>query len=176
MTLPTNIFTYAQWSGIVTIICLITAIVAFIAGWGLRFRLVGVTSFMGLLTAGIFTLGLSFTPRTEIPGAVRYTLVYDNGSNLAVIAVPSEIAKSAIEPTVHQAANDLYSYGRTGANGQNRFTVEIRTIIHPQPGVSIPLYLGAAERSLASRNDDNIQIETFSQNIAQLPLGKENTE
>lgn len=176
MTLPTNIFTYAQWSGIFTIICLIATIVAFIAGWSLRFRLVGVTSFMGLLTAGIFTLGLSFTPRTEIPGAVRYTLVYDNGSNLAVITVPPEVARSAIEPTLRQAAEDLYSYGRSGANGNNRFLVEIRTIIHPEPGVSVPLYLGAAKRSLASRNDDNIQIETFARNIAQLPPEKENLE
>lgn len=131
---------------------------------------------MGLLTAGVFTLGLSLFPHAEIPGAVRYTLVYDNGSNLAVVKVPQEIEKSAIAPTLRQAAEDLYSYGRTGANGNKSFEIEIRTVIHPEPGVSVPLYLAKAERSLASRNDDNIKIETFDRNIVQLPPGKEITE
>ncbi|MGV2828924.1 DUF2518 family protein [Myxosarcina sp. GI1(2024)] len=176
MTIPTNIFTYAQWSGIFTIICFIATIAAFIFGWNFRFRLVGVTAFTTLLTVGIFTLGLSLFPHTEIPGAVRYTLVYDNGSNLAVIAVPPEIEKSAIEPTLRQAAEDLYSYGRTPTNGNDRFLIKIRTIMHPDSGVSLPLYLGAAERSLVVRNDDNIQIETFDRNIAQLPETSGNLE
>lgn len=169
MSLPTNIFTYAQWSGILTIACLIVTLTAFIFSWGYRFRLVGATGFMGLLTVGIFALGLSLTPRIEIPGAARYTLVYDNGSSLAVIAVPPQIEQSAIEPTLRQAAADLYSYGRTGAGGNNSLLIELRTVIHPQPGTSVPLYLGSAKRTLNSRTDDNIQIKTFTENIAQLP-------
>lgn len=170
MNITENLFTYAKWSGIATIACLVLTIIAFVIGWGFRFRLVGVTSFMGVLTTGIFALGLGLFPHAEIPGAIRYALVYDNGANQAVIAVPPDVEQSAIEPTLIQAAEDLYSYGRTGINGNNRFVVRLRTVLHPQAGVSEPLFLGKAERSLI-RTDVNqeIQVEIFTQNLAKLP-------
>ena len=164
-----DFFTYAKWSGIATIACLIVAIVSFIAGWSFRFRLVGVTSFMGVLTTGIFALGLSLFPHEEISGAVRYSLVYDNGANQAVVAVAPDIEKTAIEPTLLQAATDLYSYGRTGVGGNNLFTVKLRTVLHPQTGVSQPLFLGEARRPLVDRSDENIDIDVYPENIAQLP-------
>ncbi len=165
----TNLFTYAKWSGIATIICLVVAIVSFVVGWGFRFRLVGVTSFMGVLTAGIFALGLGLFPHTKIPGAVRYSLIYDSGANQAVVAVAPDIEKSAIKPTLIQAATDLYSYGRTGVGGNNQFTVKIRTVLHPQEGISQPLFLGEARRSLIDRGNEDMEIEVFDQNLAQLP-------
>ena len=164
-----DFFTYAKWSGIATVVCLIAAIASFVAGWSFRFRLVGVTSFMGVLTIGIFALGLSLVSHADIPGSVRYSLVYDNGANQAVVAVPPDVEKSAIEPTLIQAVSDLYSYGRTGAGGNNQFIVKLRTVLHPHEGVSQPLFLGEAKRSLIDRRDENIQIEVFSPNIAQLP-------
>ena len=173
MTLiPTNIFTYAKWSGIATAICLVAAILAFVLNWGFRFRLVGVTSFMGVLTAGIFALGLGLFPHAEIPGSDRYTLVYDSGFNLAVVAVAPDIEKSAIEPTLLQAASDLYSYGRTGTSGNSQFTIKLRTVLHPKPGVSQPLFLGEAKRPLINRADENIEINVFSKNLNQLPVAK----
>ena len=164
-----DFFTYAKWSGIATIVCLVVAIVSFIAGWSFRFRLVGVTGFMGVLTVGIFALGLSLVTRAVIPGAVQYSLVYDTGANQAVVVVPPDIEESAIEPTLIQAVNDLYSYGRTGVGGNDRFTVKLRTVLHPQTGISQPLYLGEAKRSLINRSDDDIKIDIYSENIAQLP-------
>ena len=164
-----DFFTYAKWSGIATVVCLIVAIVSFVAGWSFRFRLVGVTSFMGVLTLGIFALGLGLFPHTEIPGAVRYSLVYDSGANQAVVAVAPEIEESAIEPTLIQAASDLYSYGRTGTGGNSQFTVKLRTVLHPEPGISQPLFLGTAKRSLINRDDSEIEIEVFDQNLAKLP-------
>ena len=169
MQLPTDIATYALWSGYGTIACLVITVIAFIAGWGFRFRLVGVTSFMGVLTAGIFALGLGLFSHTEIPGAVRYSLVYDNGANRAVIAVSPNIETSAIEPTLRQAAIDLYSYGRTGTNGNDRFTVGLRTVLHPETGVSQPLFLGQATRSLSVRDESNLEVEVFTEKISQLP-------
>ena len=80
-------FVYAKWLGFATIGCLLVAIISFVAGWSFRFRLVGVTSFMTVLTLGTLALGLSFFPKVEIPGAERYTLIYDNGANQAVVAV-----------------------------------------------------------------------------------------
>ena len=164
-----DFFTYAKWSGIATVVCLIVAIVSFVAGWSFRFRLVGVTSFMGVLTLGIFALGLGLFPHTEIPGAVRYSLVYDSGANQAVVAVAPDIEESAIEPTLIQAASDLYSYGRTGTGGNSQFTVKLRTVLHPEPGISQPLFLGTAKRSLINRDDSEIEIEVFDQNLAKLP-------
>ena len=169
MQLPTDIATYALWSGYGTIACLVITVIAFIAGWGFRFRLVGVTSFMGVLAASIFALSLGLFSHTEIPGAVRYSLVYDNGANKAVIAVSPNIETSAIEPTLRQAALDLYSYGRTGTNGNDRFTVGLRTVLHPETGVSQPLFLGQATRSLSVRDESNLEIEVFAENISQLP-------
>jgi hypothetical protein len=168
MTLPTDFFTYTKWSGIATIGCFIVAVLAFIFGWGLRFRLVGVTSFMAVLTISIFALGLGLFPHTEIPGAARYTLIYDNGANQAVVAVAPNIQKSAIEPTLRQAISDLYSYGRTGTGGNDQFTVKLRTVLHPETGISQPLFLGEAKRSLIARSDENIDINIFDQNLTKL--------
>lgn len=168
MTLPTDFFTYTKWSGIATIGCFIVAVLAFIFGWGLRFRLVGVTSFMAVLTISIFALGLGLFPHTEIPGAARYTLIYDNGANQAVVAVAPNIEKSAIEPTLRQAISDLYSYGRTGTGGNDQFTVKLRTVLHPETGISQPLFLGEAKRSLIARSDENIDINIFDQNLTKL--------
>ena len=163
-----DFFSFAKWSGIATVLCLLVTIAAFVVSWGFRFRLVGVTSFMGVLTAGIFALGLGLFPHTEIPGAVRYALTYDSGANQAVIAVSPDIEKSAIEPTLLQAASDLYSYGRTGTGGNDEFIVKLRTVLHPQPGMSQPLFLGEAKRSLINRQNSEIEINVFEQNIAQL--------
>lgn len=165
----TDLFTYAKWSGIATIVCLVVAIISFIVGWGFRFRLVGVTSFMGVLTLGIFALGLGLFPHTNIPGATRYSLIYDNGANQAVVAVSPNIEKSAIEPTLMQAVNDLYSYGRSGTGGNSQFTVKLRTVLHPKEGVSLPLFLGEAKRSLVNRNGEDITIKVFEGNLAELP-------
>jgi hypothetical protein len=168
MQLPTDTYTYGVWMGYATIGFLVLTIIAFIAGWGFRFRLVGVTSFMGVLTAGIFSLYLGFFTHVELPGAARYSLVYDNGANKAVVTVSPDIEADAVEPTLRQAALDLYSYGRTGTTGNDIFNVSLRTVLHPQAGVSEPLFLGEAKRSLSNRDASNITIEVFSKNIAKL--------
>ena len=168
MQLPTDIYTYGVWMGYTAIGFLVLTIIAFIAGWGFRFRLVGVTSFSMVLTAGIFALYLGLFTKVEIPGATRYSLIYDNGANKAVVAVSPEIEVDAIEPTLRQAAANLNSYGRTGTDGNNVFTVSLRTVTHPEKGVSEPLFLGEAKRSLSVRDDSNIKIEVFKRNIAKL--------
>jgi hypothetical protein len=169
MELPLNFASYAQWSGIATLACLVFTIIAFIAGWGFRFRFVGITGFMAVLTAGIFGLGLGLFTRTEVEGAVKFSLVYDNGANQAVISIPAKVTPTEVEATLKQAANDLFSYGRVGTGGDDRFTVRVRTVLHPEPGVSTPLYLGQIKRSLKTRNETTDEILLFSENIAKLP-------
>lgn len=169
MLTTADFLVFAQWAGILTVITGATTVLAFIFKWDLRFRLVGATGFLGVLTGGLFTLGLVPFTRTVIPDAVRFSVVYDNGGPQTVITVPSNITESALEATLRQAASDLFSYGRMGAGTNNQMTIRARTIIHPEPGVSKPLFLGQVKRSLATRIDENMVVNVYSESFAQLP-------
>ncbi len=160
---------YTQWSGIATLVFAAIAILGFILKWGIRFRLVGAAGFMLVMTTGLFALSLAPLSRTVIPGAVKYSLVYDNGSTQAVIAIPPTITPEKLEATLRQAASNLYSYGRSSSRGDNQLIIRSRTIIHPEPGVSVPLYLGQVKRSLTSRENSEIAIEIYPEKFALLP-------
>jgi hypothetical protein len=159
---------YTQWSGIATLVMALLAGIAFKAQWGLRFRMVGATGFMGVLTVGLFALSLVPLTHVEIPGAVRYSLVFDTGSTQTVIAVPATITQDQLEATLQQASVDLFSPGRLGRQ-DNQLTIRARTILHPKPGISEPVFLGQVKRSLALREDPNQEITIFSKNLARLP-------
>jgi hypothetical protein len=169
MLTTSDFLQYAQWSGIATIAFAALTLLAFIVKWGIRFRLVGTTGFMLVLTAGLFSLSLVPLSRTVIPGAVKYTLVYDNASTETVIATSPQISAEQLEATLLQAASNLYSYGRLGTRGDNQLTIRARTVIHPEPGVSVPLYLGQIKRTLASREDGNMELQIYWEKFAQLP-------
>lgn len=160
-----NFSTYGQWLGYLTIFFFGLTILAFLLKWGVRFRLVGITSFMAVCTASIFALGLSLFTPVQVPGAIRYALVYDNGTTQAVISLPNNVNKSEIEATLQQAAGDLFSYGRAG----EELTIRARTLLHPEPGLSLPLYLGEVKRSLRVKNDEQIEITISSQALNRLP-------
>ncbi|MCL1473609.1 Ycf51 family protein [Argonema antarcticum] len=155
----------AKWVGIATLAFAALAVFGFIFKWGIRFRLVGITGFMGVLTGGLFALGLVPFIHTEIPGAVHFSLIYDNGATQAAIALPPDITESQLDATLRQAAGNLFSNGRLG-NASDKLTIRARTIIHPEPGVSQPLYLGQVTRSLSNR-DEELNIEIYRQNLAQ---------
>ncbi|WP_293126339.1 Ycf51 family protein [Microcoleus sp. bin38.metabat.b11b12b14.051] len=167
MNVNSNLLMYAQWAGILTAALFVLTIIAFILKWGFRFRLVGVTSFMGVIAASIFGLGLGLFSRTEIPGAVRYSLVYDTGGAQTVVTVPPSITESELEATMRQVAADLYSPGRSGS-GRDYMTIRVRTVVHPEPGLSQPLFLGEVRRSLATRYDDKMAIDIFPEKVATL--------
>ena len=159
---------YTQWSGIATLIFALITVVGFIFKWGIRFRLAGATGFMLVVTGGLFPLSLTPLTRTVIPGAVRYKLVFDNGSSKAVIATPPQITSSELDATLKQAASDLFSYGRLGTPQDNQLTIRARTILHPEPGISVPLYLGQIKRSLSSRDDNGMEIDIYEDNLGKL--------
>lgn len=167
MDLPLDFKTYTIWSIYTTIGFFLLAMIGFLFKWGFRFRLVGATGFMGVLTIGLFALSLGLFDRVEIPNAVRYNLVYDTGANQAVITVPIDITKEQLESTLQQASNDLFSYGRTASNGDDQLTIRARTQFH-QPGVTIPLYLGQVRRSLVKKDDLNPTITISDKAFAQL--------
>ena len=64
-------------------------LIAFIARWGIRFRLVGVSSFTLLLSVSCWAFGLSYTPRVQVDGALRAPIVFDNGDDLVVASLSS---------------------------------------------------------------------------------------
>jgi Protein of function (DUF2518) len=168
MPTPEMFLTYTQWSAWVLLACGILAGLAFVFKWGFRFRLVGVTGFMGVMTVGLFSLSLVPLSQTVIPGAARYSLVYDIGAGNVVIAVPPTLTKTSLEATLKQAASNLFSSGRLG-QGNTQLTIRARTVIHPEAGVSVPLYLGQIQRSLSERQDSAMKVTFFDENLAQLP-------
>ncbi len=169
MNIPLYFSQYTQWSGIFTLVCLVFTAIAFLAGWGFRFRLVGITSFMAVLTVGLFGLGLGLLNNPEVPGATKYSLVYDNGANQAVISLADTVTPDEVSATLKQAANKLFSPGRLGAGGNSNFIIRARTLIHDKPGVSTPVYLGSVKGSLQSRDLDNLDIELYPDKFALLP-------
>ncbi|MBC1238751.1 Ycf51 family protein [Nostoc sp. 2RC] len=172
MLTTADFFQYTQWSGIATLVFAALAVLGFVLKWGIRFRLVGTTGFMVVLTAGLFALSIVPLSRTVIPGAVRYSLVYDNGSTQATIAVSPQISPTELDATLRQAASNLYSYGRSGTLQDDKLTVRARTILHPEPGISVPVYLGQIKRSLISRDNSSVQVEIYQDKFAQLPKSK----
>ncbi|NES21641.1 MAG: DUF2518 family protein [Symploca sp. SIO3E6] len=168
MPTTADFLTFTQWSGILTLACGALTILGFVLQWGLRFRMVGATGFLAVLTGGLFALSLVPLTRTVIPGAIPYSLVYDNGGSQTVIAVPPQVTESELEATLRQAASNLYSYGRLGGV-DNQLTIRARTILHPEPNVSLPLFLGQVKRSLSVRDDQQMLIDIYPESFAQLP-------
>jgi len=167
MDISLDFKTYTVWSIYTTIGFFGLAILGFLFKWGFRFRLVGVTGFMGVLTVGLFALSLGLFNHVEIPNAVRFNLVYDSGGNQAVIAVPINITREQLESTLQQASFDLFSYGRTATNGDDKLTIRARAQLH-QEGVTFPLYLGQIRRSLLQRDDANPDISINDQAFLKL--------
>jgi Protein of function (DUF2518) len=168
MPTPSDFFTYTQWSGLLGIFFAVLTALGFLFKWGLRFRLVGATGFIGVLTVGL--LSLSFVPLTRavVPGAARFTTVYDSGATLATIVVPPTITEEALKATLQQASSDLFTAGRLG-RGQEPLTIRARTVVHPQKGLSQPLYVAAIKQSTPERTATPTVIQIYAENFAKLP-------
>jgi len=122
---------------------------------------------MGVVTASIFALSLGLFTPVKIEGALSYHLVYDNGANQAVITVPAPITEKEVDATLRQAADDLFSPGRLGLGG-DQLIIRIRSVFHLENGISQPLYLGEVKRSLANRQDENMDVKIFTDNLKKL--------
>ncbi|MBW4690628.1 MAG: Ycf51 family protein [Lyngbya sp. HA4199-MV5] len=160
--------TIALWSGYFTLFCAALMVLGWMLKWGIRFRLVGITGFMGVLTGGLFALGLGLHDLPQIPGAVKFTRVFDSGASQVVIVVPPTITETQLDATLRQAAVDLYSTGRL-SQGEATMTIRARSLLHPQPGVSQPLYLGQIKPSLSSPTDQQAIVEIDHEQFARLP-------
>lgn len=134
-------------AGAFTALCVVVTLFAFVTKQQWRFRAFGITAFMTLLTVGFLTLAILPSPvRERIPGATSYQVVFDRGGNRAVIAVKPTITAEALGATLQQAAVELSSPGRSITG--NSFTIQARTVVHPQPGLTRVLYVGTLERPI----------------------------
>lgn len=165
MPTPAEFLDATKWSAIITLAFAVLTAIAFFLNWGFRFRLVGVTGFMGVLTVGLFALSVVPITRTVIPGAVRYTTVYDSGATQVVIKVAPDITESELEATLAQAASNLFGPGRLGAPGQAP-TIRARTILHPEDNVSQLVYLGEVQRSQSSQPDQKYDVMLYPEGLA----------
>jgi hypothetical protein len=152
---PSEFGLIAQAMGIFVLGCALVTGIAFTQGWGWRFRAVGVTAFSLVLTVGLFALSLAPITPTVVTGAVHYRVVYDRNGAEAVIAVSNDITPEQLSATLREAAANLFSLGRN-AYGRDNLTIRARTVVHPQEGLTQPLYLGQIVRSLHQRDDPHM--------------------
>lgn len=134
------------WLGIAGAALLLITVLAFLLRWGIRFRLVGVSSFTVLLSLSCLAFAVSYAPRDVVEGAMSVPVVFDNGSDLVIAAAPADLPEEAYRPTVEQVARNLRGSGRKGDNGEVH--VRLRRVEAVAPGVDRPVILAEASRSL----------------------------
>jgi hypothetical protein len=173
MPTPEEFLEATKYFGIATLTMAGITLIAFVLGWGFRYRLVGITSFMGVLTGGM--LGLSFEPftRTVVPGSVPFQTVYDSGAAQIVIKVPATIRRTELEATLEQAAANLLKPSRLGGMGLTP-TIRARTILHEEEGVSKLVYLGQVQPINSPDDEKSTVITLFDEAFAELPHSLEN--
>jgi hypothetical protein len=142
------LFQAGQWLGAAGGALALLTVAAFLARWGVRFRLVGITSFTVLLAVSCLAFSVSYTPRIAVEGAVTVPIVYDNGGDLVVAAAPTDLAAEAVAPSLEQLARNVRGRGRTSPDGQVR--VRLRRLEPAADGASRPVLLGETRLDLAS--------------------------
>jgi hypothetical protein len=141
-------FQAGQWLAAAGGALVVVTVVAFLAGWAVRFRLVGVSSFTLLLAVSCLAFALSYVPRVSIPGARSVPVVYDNGSDLVIAAAPADLPAEAIQPTLEEVARNVHGSGRTSEDGF--LHVRLRRVEPASAGAGRPVVLGEAWVELAT--------------------------
>jgi hypothetical protein len=139
------LLTAGEWLGVASAVLLLLTVVAFVVRWGIRFRLVGVTSFTLLLSLSCLAFAVSYAPRLQVEGAVSVPVVFDNGSDLVVAAAPADLQPEAYGPSVQQVALNLRGSGR----GTQTVEVRLRRVEPTAEGTDTPVVLATAVRNLA---------------------------
>ena len=139
------LLTAGEWLGVASAVLLLLTVVAFLVRWGIRFRLVGVTSFTVLLSLSCLAFAVSYAPRQLVDGAVSVPVVFDNGTDLVVAAAPADLDPAAFGPSVQQVALNLRGSGR----GTELVEVRLRRVEATAPGTDTPVVLATAIRNLA---------------------------
>ncbi len=140
------LFTAGRWLlAAAGLLALLTA-AGFLSRWGIRFRLVGVTSFTTLLAVSCLAFAVSYVPRATVPGAVAAPVVFDNGGDLVIAAAAADLPRLAWGPTAEQVARNLRGSGRSSADGHVQ--VRLRRVEALDQGRGRPVILARADRNL----------------------------
>ena len=142
MALDQLLISAVPWLGWTGLGLSLLTVVAFLTRWGLRFRLVGISSFTFLLAVSCWAFGISYTPPVVVEGAIRAPVVFDNGTDLVVATVPADLEPAAVSATLEQLAGNLRSAGR----GSGTVKVRLRAFESAGEGISRPLILGETIR------------------------------
>jgi Protein of function (DUF2518) len=111
-----------------------------------RFQAIGTTGFLGVLAAGLFALSLFPIFRPAVPGAQKFDILYDQGSDRIVVRVERTIKPEQLEATLKQVASRSFSTGRIQGQGSTLGpTIEGRTLVRPAPGISQIIQLGTLQ-------------------------------
>ena len=135
-----------RWLGIASGLLFVLMLLGFRLGWGIRFRLVGVTSFTTLLAIACVAFAISYRPRLLVPGAVSVPVVFDNGADLVIATAPADLSPAAVAPSLEQVARNLRGSGRSSSDGM--VTVRLRRITPVGAGVDQPEVLAEVRRNL----------------------------
>ncbi len=139
-----------------------------------RFKAVGYTSFLGVLTAGLFALTVTPLTRPKIQGAKPYQVIFDRGRNRVVISVAPQIQPKELEATLQQARAQLVSSGRSsGGAALANFEIVARTLVSVEPGVSQVITLGRLEIPLTSSVNETGKVKLESFNVLKTALAKQ---
>ena len=139
------LLTAGEWLGIAGGVLVLLTLVAFVARWGIRFRLVGVSSFTVLLSLSCLALAVSYAPRIQVEGAVSVPVVFDNGSDLVVASAGADMDPASYGPSVQQVAANLRGSGRKA----QLVEVRLRRVEPAADGTDRPVILATAIRDLA---------------------------
>lgn len=145
MALDQLLLAAAPWLGWSGLALVVLTLVAFLASWGLRFRLVGVSSFTLLLAVSCWAFGVSYTPPVVIEGAVRAPIVFDNGNDLVVAQASVDLDDAAVGATLEQLAGNLRGSGRASS----LVVVRLRGIRQASDGLGRPVILGEITRDFS---------------------------
>ena len=122
----------------------ILTVLAYLFGWGIKFRLTGTTIFTLLLSASCWAFEKSYTPPLNVEGYKYAPIVYDNGFDLVVAQASNDFPEEAIKPTLLQIAGNLKGGSRNGA----QVKVRLRKIESAGDGISKPIILGEVINNL----------------------------
>ena len=140
------LLTTAPWLAWAGVGFSVLTVIGFLAGWGLRFRLVGVSSFTFLLAISCWAFALSYSPPVVVEGAVRAPIVFDNGDDLVVAQAPDGLNLADVAPTLEQLAANLRGAGRSSSVVQ----IRLRALESTGDGSSRPVVLGDTLRDFRS--------------------------
>ena len=137
-----------RWLGLASGVLFVLMLLGFRLGWGIRFRLVGVTSFTTLLAIACVSFAISYRPRVSAAGAVPVPVVFDNGADLVIAAAPVDLAPAAAAPSIEQVALNLRGSGRNVSDGL--VTVRLRRIEQVSDTLDRPVVLAEVRRNLVT--------------------------